>query len=156
MSEYRSVRVFAVAWEWRCPDCGKNQIDYAPHGKRVMCDCQSVFELIPPTPEILEPCAGCLDNNSPWCGECRARLFTWKRSTKQCCVCGKLATSFSIGGDEKWYCGDHFKRDKEKTVDADAIIADIREVVRSWFACNDNLSHRECDILNSISKCYRK
>lgn len=39
---------------------------------------------------------------------------------------------------------------------SDAIIADIREVVRSWFACNDNLSHRECDILNSVVKCYKQ
>jgi ABC-type amino acid transport substrate-binding protein len=39
---------------------------------------------------------------------------------------------------------------------SDAIIADIKEVVRSWFAFNDNLSHRECDILNSVVKCYKQ
>jgi hypothetical protein len=36
------------------------------------------------------------------------------------------------------------------------IIADIKEVVGSWFKCNDDLTHRECDILNSIAKCYKK
>jgi hypothetical protein len=39
---------------------------------------------------------------------------------------------------------------------SDAIIADIKVVVRSWFKCNDNLTHRECDILNSVAKCYRQ
>jgi hypothetical protein len=39
---------------------------------------------------------------------------------------------------------------------SDAIISDIKEVVQSWFKCNDNLTHRECDILNSVVKCYRQ
>jgi hypothetical protein len=42
---------------------------------------------------------------------------------------------------------------------SDEIIADIKEVVRSWFKCNDNLyllTHRECDILNSVVKCYKR
>ena len=38
----------------------------------------------------------------------------------------------------------------------DKIIDNIREEIRSWFNCNDDLSHRECDILNSIVKCYKK
>jgi len=39
---------------------------------------------------------------------------------------------------------------------SDEIIADIKEVVQSWFKCNDDLSHRECDILNSVVKCYKR
>ena len=39
---------------------------------------------------------------------------------------------------------------------SDAIIADIKEVVRTWFKCNDDLTHRECDILNSIVKIYKR
>jgi hypothetical protein len=31
----------------------------------------------------------------------------------------------------------------------------IKEVVGSWFKHNDDLTHRECDILNSIAKCYK-
>lgn len=38
----------------------------------------------------------------------------------------------------------------------DEIIANIMEVVRSWFKCNDDLTHRECTILNSIVKCYKR
>jgi hypothetical protein len=36
------------------------------------------------------------------------------------------------------------------------VIADIKEVVGSWFKNNDDLTHRECDILNSIATCYKK
>jgi hypothetical protein len=36
------------------------------------------------------------------------------------------------------------------------IIADIKVVVSSWFKHNDDLTHKECDILNSIAKCYKK
>lgn len=39
---------------------------------------------------------------------------------------------------------------------SDAIIADIKAVVQSWFNGNDDLTHRECDILNSVVKCYRQ
>jgi hypothetical protein len=38
---------------------------------------------------------------------------------------------------------------------SDEIIDDIKEVVQSWFKCNDDLTHRECDILNSVVKCYK-
>jgi hypothetical protein len=36
------------------------------------------------------------------------------------------------------------------------IIAKITEVVGSWFRNSDDLNHRECDILNSIAKCYKR
>ena len=39
---------------------------------------------------------------------------------------------------------------------SDEIIANIKEVVHNWFLDGETLTHRECEILNSIVVCYKE